>query len=463
MENSFNKIILCKKCNDFISSQLKDKDNTTKEETDNLNIKKENENLCEFCFNSLNNNDYSYLITKIGEKIKEYEYLHLNIQTRFSCLFNIFHFLLMNKLNQIKNIKKENISEIIKSSQIRKLFKEDFSKIFTKQLNIKIESDPGDMIVVMTFNFRQKIYDEMNTIFKEFQDKDNKIEIITPEDDNSKIKYYLDLINSNNKLIEEINQKLTLDFLCQNFFLDFRINIAPFYIFGNYIKLDREIGQSRFLSKDGVKLSLSSVDEELKSFLKNVFLNKEEDLIMSAGGREDRDVRMLGNGRAFIYTVYNAKKHYSLDFSSINIELNKTLKKVKVNGLRICTKKNFNILKKAESEKVKIYTAFVWSKEEITKEVCDKIHKIKDLLINQITPLRVLHKRVLKTREKFIYEVKIIEIINPHFMIIEIQSSAGTYIKEFVNGDLGRTYPSLGDIIGNECDIIQLDVQDIVL
>jgi tRNA pseudouridine synthase 10 len=319
------------------------------------------------------------------------------------------------------------------------------------------------MIVVMTFNFRQKIYDEMNTIFKEFQDKDSKIEIITPEDDNSKIKYYLDLINSNNKLIEEINQKLTLDFLCQNFFLDFRINIAPFYIFGNYIKLDREIGQSRFLSKDGVKLSLSSVDEELKSFLKNVFLNKEEDLIMSAGGREDRDVRMLGNGRAFIYTVYNAKKHYSLDFSSINIELNKTLKKVKVNGLRICTKKNFNILKKAESEKVKIYTAFVWSKEEITKEVCDKIHKIKDLLINQITPLRVLHKRVLKTREKFIYEVKIIEIINPHFMIIEIQSSAGTYIKEFVNGDLGRTYPSLGDIIGNECDIIQLDVQDIVL
>jgi hypothetical protein len=218
MENSFNKIILCKKCNDFISSQLKDKDNITKEETDNLNIKNENENICEFCFNSLNNNDYSYLITKIGEKIKEYEYLHLNIQTRFSCLFNIFHFLLMNKLNQIKNIKKENISEIIKSSQIRKLFKEDFSKIFTKQLNIKIESDPGDMIVVMTFNFRQKIYDEMNTIFKEFQDKDNKIEIITPEDDNSKIKYYLDLINSNNKLIEEINQKLTLDCLCQNFF-----------------------------------------------------------------------------------------------------------------------------------------------------------------------------------------------------------------------------------------------------
>ena len=48
-------------------------------------------------------------------------------------------------------------------------------------------------------------------------------------------------------------------------------------------------------------------------------------------------------------------------------------------------------------------------------------------------------------------------------MIIEIKSSAGTYIKEFVNEDLGRTYPCLGDIIGNECDILQLDVQDIIV
>ena len=48
-------------------------------------------------------------------------------------------------------------------------------------------------------------------------------------------------------------------------------------------------------------------------------------------------------------------------------------------------------------------------------------------------------------------------------MTVEIKSSAGTYIKEFVNGDLGRTYPSMCDIIGNDCDIIQLDVEDIIV
>ena len=453
MENVIN---LCHKCKSFISSLIKENDNL-------INIS-ENNNLCEFCFNSLNSNNFCNLISQIGEKIKEYEYLNLNIQTRFSCLFSIFHTLLINKSlnNKEADDKKKELQEAIKSSQIRKSFKEIFSPIFTKQLNIKVESNPGDMIIIIYFNFKESIFDELNNVFKKYREKDEKLEVIVPEDDNSKIKYYVDLINKDNKIIEEINKNLTLEKLCQNFFFDFKIEIAPFYIYGNYIKLDREIGQTQF-SKDGVKLSLTSVDEELKKFLKNVFLNEEEECVFSAGGREDRDVRMLGNGRAFIYTVYNAKKHYSLDFNSINISLNNTLKKVQVNGLRLCDKKYFQILKKAESEKIKIYLAFIWSKEEITKEVCEKINKVKDLKISQITPLRVLHKRVLKTREKIIYGVSIKEIINPHFMTIEIKSSAGTYIKEFVNGDLGRTFPSLCDIIGNDCDIIQLDVEDIIV
>ncbi len=37
-------------------------------------------------------------------------------------------------------------------------------------------------------------------------------------------------------------------------------------------------------------------------------------------------------------------------------------------------------------------------------------------------------------------------------------ASAGTYIKEFVHGDLERTVPNLGTILQTETDIIQLDV-----
>ena len=44
-------------------------------------------------------------------------------------------------------------------------------------------------------------------------------------------------------------------------------------------------------------------------------------------------------------------------------------------------------------------------------------------------------------------------------MLLHILASAGTYIKEFVHGDLGRTLPNVGTILGcDDVDILQLDV-----
>ena len=50
--------------------------------------------------------------------------------------------------------------------------------------------------------------------------------------------------------------------------------------------------------------------------------------------------------------------------------------------------------------------------------------------------------------------------INENFLVLYILSSAGTYIKEFVHGDLGRTRPSLADVLhlDQPMDILQLDV-----
>ncbi|CAN6463837.1 unnamed protein product [Victoria cruziana] len=38
---------------------------------------------------------------------------------------------------------------------------------------------------------------------------------------------------------------------------------------------------------------------------------------------------------------------------------------------------------------------------------------------------------------------------------------AGTYIKEFVHGDLGRTHPSMNSLLGCRAEILQLDVTDV--
>ena len=34
----------------------------------------------------------------------------------------------------------------------------------------------------------------------------------------------------------------------------------------------------------------------------------------------------------------------------------------------------------------------------------------------------------------------------------------GTYIKEFVHGDMNRTLPNVGSLLGKGVDILQLDV-----
>ena len=45
--------------------------------------------------------------------------------------------------------------------------------------------------------------------------------------------------------------------------------------------------------------------------------------------------------------------------------------------------------------------------------------------------------------------------------IIEITAEAGTYIKELVTGDGGRTNPSLSSLYGSDLRVAALDVTDI--
>ena len=51
--------------------------------------------------------------------------------------------------------------------------------------------------------------------------------------------------------------------------------------------------------------------------------------------------------------------------------------------------------------------------------------------------------------------------MNEHFMVLHVLASAGTYIKEFVHGDLGRTVPNIGTYLDTEVDILQLDVSNV--
>lgn len=87
---------------------------------------------------------------------------------------------------------------------------------------------------------------------------------------------------------------------------------------------------------------------------------------------------------------------------------------------------------------------------------------MSDLELKQKTPIRVLHRRPLATRSRVVHSMSAEpDPDDERLFKLELSTQAGTYVKEFVHGDFGRTIPSLGELVGAEVDIINLDVESV--
>jgi tRNA pseudouridine synthase 10 len=63
-------------------------------------------------------------------------------------------------------------------------------------------------------------------------------------------------------------------------------------------------------------------------------------------------------------------------------------------------------------------------------------------------------------RDKTIFNCKIVSIEN-NKATLHLEAESGTYIKEFVSGDSGRTKPNLSDELKTPCSIIEMDVLEV--
>ncbi len=97
--------------------------------------------------------------------------------------------------------------------------------------------------------------------------------------------------------------------------------------------------------------------------------------------------------------------------------------------------------------------------------VMDIMQNLQGCTLAQRTPERVAHRRADKIRKR-----KVIETSNPTIdfdadgnMIAEfsLRCESGTYVKETVHGDGGRTQPSIASLIKAKCTVEWLDVADI--
>ena len=124
----------------------------------------------------------------------------------------------------------------------------------------------------------------------------------------------------------------------------------------------------------------------------------------------------------------------------------------------------YRAMHEASEEKEKEYTALCWAEKPLTLEDELRLSGIKDLQIQQSTPVRVLHRRTSMTRPRTIVSCRCERVPNAaRFFTLRLKTQAGTYVKEFVHGDFGRTRPNVGEMLGCAADIMQLDVTDVVM
>ncbi|TMW56960.1 hypothetical protein Poli38472_002885 [Pythium oligandrum] len=235
----------------------------------------------------------------------------------------------------------------------------------------------------------------------------------------------------------------------------------PVYIQGRYLKYKRGLSQTPWVL-DGVRMGDSSVEECIGEVGLPFF--KGSGYKFHTAGREDVDVRMLGNGRPFILEILDAKKSKltPAEYEQLQAAVNTTHQgAVEIREVKASTKEYFGKLQAGADSKRKTYCCVVWSEKELTPDLVAKLDAIHDLTIQQQTPIRVLHRRTLMTRPKVIHATKC-EVLNKHYMLLRLTTSAGTYVKEFVHGDRGRTVPNVSTILECEADILQLDVESLI-
>ncbi|XP_046993640.1 tRNA pseudouridine synthase Pus10 [Schistocerca americana] len=238
------------------------------------------------------------------------------------------------------------------------------------------------------------------------------------------------------------------------------------YFAGRYNKFSRFLSQTPWLI-DGERRMESSVQEIISDKLEAI--TQSEGSRFSSSGREDVDVRMLGRGRPFSVELLNPHRTcFSRDeVCALQADINMgSPDSVIVRDLQLVTRECLAELKKGEQEKQKLYEALcICHDVPLLQEKLDCLSSAAPLQLQQWTPIRVLHRRPLAERVRTIHSLAAKEVSGqPGLFKLEVMAQAGTYIKEFVHGDFGRTTPDLGQLLGGvQVDILALDVLDIMV
>ena len=246
------------------------------------------------------------------------------------------------------------------------------------------------------------------------------------------------------------------------------LDIRPLYLYGRYRKLSREIPQTRWPCRHcrgrrcercdhtGLQYPTSVQDlvgEPLRAQM------SAEDTAFHGMGREDIDVRCLGRGRPFVLELKRPSRRTTELDSMVETIAAGSDGRVEVEGLRWSTRSEVVRIKDTPAEKS--YRITFECEAELEAELAEKsLRELAGMVIEQRTPRRVSHRRSDKVRKRVIVSVDDVEVVDGRIMM-DLRTESGTYVKELVHGDEGRTTPSVAGLLGGPCGVVELDVLDV--
>jgi len=204
-------------------------------------------------------------------------------------------------------------------------------------------------------------------------------------------------------------------------------------------------------SCSGSGMNYPSVEEEIGKILMPVF--GAAGCTLHASGREDVDVRCLGSGRPFVMELATPMKR-TAGIRALKRDFQKN-ENVRAIGLRFVHKSFIDSVCNSHFEKE--YEAIVSADRALTAKDAKKIDALCGTALDQHTPTRVLARRTDMLRKRTVYKISS-QAMEGGKLKLHILAEAGTYIKEFIHSDDGRTKPSVSSTLNCRAACDSLDV-----